>query len=174
MIANFIEENRLILFPPSKFNSENFVQPKLIWRWLYLFIAWLIISVTLGYYGELLVPVVPDQGFYREFVMSAGQIVFQTIFIGHLTKGRLIHYLGNMMTVSLIGAFLLLPVLLFAEISSWDAPWWYTGYFLIIVGVIIWIHKDRVERLDLHWSITISWVLYRILLLIIIYSIGPL
>lgn len=170
----FIEENKLLIFPPKKFDAQNFENPKLIWRGLYLFFAWLVISIVLGYYGELLIPVVPDQGFYREFIMSAGQLIFQTIMIGRLTKGRLIHYLGNMMTVSLIGALLLLPILCFAWISHWEAPWWYTAYFLIIVAAIIWIHKDRVERLNLHWSITLSWVLYRILLLIAIYSIGPL
>jgi hypothetical protein len=173
-MLHFIEENKLVIFPPKKFDAPNFTNPHLGWRWLYLFFAWFIISIVLGYYGALLVPVVPDQGFYREFIMSAGQIVFQTIVIGHLTKGRLIHYLGNMMTVSLIGALLLLPVLFFAWISHWEAPWWYTAYFLIIVGMIILIHKDRVERLNLPWSITLSWIFYRILLLIAIYSIGPL
>lgn len=78
------------------------------------------------------------------------------------------------MTVSLIGALLLMPVLLLAWWTGWDAPWWYTTYFLVIVGVIILIHKDRVERLKLHWSITLSWIAYRVLLLIIIYGIGPL
>jgi len=173
-MRHFIEENKLVVFPPKKFKIQDFTKPHLGWRWLYLFFAWLIVSIVLGYYGQLLVPIVPDQGFYREFFMSAGQILFQIIFIGHLTQGRLIHYLGNMMTVSLIGALLLIPVLLFAWISHWKAPWWYTGYFLSIVGVIILIHKDRVERLNLHWSITLSWVFYRILLLIIIYSLGPL
>lgn len=173
-MLHFIEENKLVIFPPKKFEAQNFTTTHLTWRWLYLLFAWFVISIVLGYYGELLVPVVPDQGFYREFIMSAGQIIFQTIVIGRLTKGRLIHYLGNMMTVSLIGALLLLPVLFFAWISQWEAPWWYTGYFLIIVGLIILIHKDRVKRLNLHWSITLSWILYRILLLIAIYSIGSL
>jgi hypothetical protein len=173
-MPNFIEENKLVIFPPKTFEASNFKNPHLVWRWLYLVFAWFIISIVLGYYGELLIPIVPDQGFYREFVMSAGQLIFQTIVIGHLTKGRLLHYLGNMMTVSLIGALFLLPVLFFAWISHWDAPWWYTAYFLIIVGTIILIHKDRVERLNLHWVITLSWILYRILLLIAIYSIGSL
>ena len=173
-MRQFIEENKFVIFPPKKFDAQNFSNPKLVWRWLYLFFAWLIISIVLGYYGELLIPVVPDQGFYREFIMSAGQVIFQVIVIGRLTKGRLIHYLGNMMTVSLIGALLLLPVLCFAWISHWEAPWWYTAYFLVIVGTIILIHKDRVERLNLHWSITLSWIVYRILLLIAIYSLGPL
>lgn len=173
-MTNFIEENRLVVFPPKEFDQRDFIKPNLIWRWLYLLLAWLVISVILGFYGERLIPIVPDQGFYREFFMSAGQIAFQAVCIGHLTKGRLIHYLGNMMTVSFIGAILLLPVLLLAMWSGLDAPWWYTGYFLVVVGVMILIHKDRVKRLDLHWIITLSWVTYRILLLVLIYGVGPL
>ncbi|WMX15724.1 MULTISPECIES: hypothetical protein [unclassified Aureispira] len=173
-MSRFIQENKLVIFPPAQYEADHFINPHLGWRWLYIFLAWLLISILLGYYGELLVPVVPDQGFYREFFMSAGQLIFQTVVIGHLTKNRLIHYLGNMMTVSLIGALLLMPVLLLAWWTGWDAPWWYTTYFLVIVGVIILIHKDRVERLKLHWSITLSWIAYRVLLLIIIYGIGPL
>ncbi len=172
MIQQFIAENKWVLFPPAVFDAQNFEQPKLLYRWLYIFIAWLIISVILGFYGELLVPVVPDQGFYREFFMCAGQLVFQTVCIGHLTKGRLIHYLGNMMTVSLIGSFLLLPPLFFGLLTGYENPWLYVAYFLVIVAVIIWIHKVRVERLDLHWIITVSWVIYRIILLAIIYIIG--
>ena len=170
----FIDENKLLVFPPKVFDKKNFVNMHLGWRWTYLVLAWFVISVILGYYGELLEPVVPDQGFYREFVMSAGQVVFQALVIGHLTKGRLMPYLGNMMTVSLIGALILLPMLIIALITGWKAPWFYVGYFMIVVITIILIHKDRVERLGLHWAITASWIVYRLLLLAAIYIIGEL
>lgn len=170
ILKAFIRENQEVWFPPKEFEAKYFELPNYFWRWVYIVLAWLIISIILGYYGELLVPVVPDQGFYREFYMAAGQILFQTVCIGHLTQGRLIHYLGNMMTVSLIGSFILLPILLMAWWSQWIAPWFYVGCFLVVVVIIILIHKDRVERLGLDWRITVSWVVYRILLLGIIYN----
>ena len=168
----FLEENKVVINPPKQFEEANFAELHLAWRWAYLVAAWLVISVILGYYGELLTPIVPDQGFYREFVMCAGQVVFQTLFIGHLTQGRLMHYLGNMMTVSLIGSLILLPVLLLALATGWEAPGFYTSFFMLVVVIIILIHKNRVERLGLHWLITVSWVAYRCLLLGIIYWVG--
>lgn len=170
----FVRENQEVWFPSKEFDENIFLYPNLFWRWVYIILAWLVISIILGYYGELLVPIVPDQGFYREFFMAAGQIVFQTLVIGHLTKGRLIHYLGNMMTVSLIGSFILLPILLIAWVTGWVAPWFYVGYFLVVVLIIILLHKERVKLLGLHWVITASWLVYRVLLLGIIYGLGEL
>lgn len=171
----FIKATKEVLFSPTDFDWQAYQKtPHLIWRWLYIILAWLVISILLGYYGELLIPVVPDQTFYREFVMAAIQILFQTALIGHLAKGKLVPYLGNMMSVSLIGSVLLLPVILLAYLFSWNAPWVFTGYFLVVVAIIIWIHKRRVEILELHWFITVSWVIYRLILLALIYTIGPL
>lgn len=171
----FFSITKEVLFSPTDFSQESYQNtPHLWWRWVYIILAWAIISILLGYYGELLIPVVPDQTFYREFVMAAVQILFQTAVIGHLAKGKLVPYLGNMMSVSLIGSFLLLPIILIANLYSWNAPWVFTAYFLVVVAIIIWIHKRRVEILELHWSITVSWVIYRLLLLILIYTIGPL
>jgi hypothetical protein len=171
----FLKITKESLFRPTDFDFKSYQNtPHLLWRWLYIFLAWLSISILLGYYGELLIPVVPDQTFYREFVMAAVQILFQTVIVGHLTQKRLVPYLCQMMSVSLIGSFLLLPPLLFAHLLSFNAPSLFVAYFLVIVGVIIWIHKIRVEQLGLHWIITLSWIFYRLLLLGVIYGVGPL
>lgn len=175
MAHPFLSVTKEALYKPTDFDAKQYAQtPRLFWRWCYIVLAWLAIAIILGVYGELLVPVVPDQTFYREFVMAAVQILFQAVMIGHLTKNRLVPYLCQMMSVSLIGSFLLLPPLALAYLFSWTAPWGFTAYFLVVVAIIIWIHKVRVKHLGLHWVITVSWVAYRVILLALIYGIGPL
>jgi hypothetical protein len=134
------------------------------YRIAYLVFAWLVTSAVLVPYFELGAPVVPASGFVREFMVCAGQMVFQGIIVALFNRERVIHYLGNVMTVSLLGALALTPAFL---LTPWVAsPWLYIGYFMVVVAFMFFEHKRRVRILELPDVISYTWVLYRILILL--------
>jgi hypothetical protein len=49
--------------------------------------------------------------FYRELSVCLAQIFWQTLFLKSFLKDNFWNYLGNMMTVSLLGTLLLIPAL---------------------------------------------------------------
>lgn len=79
-------------------------------------------------------------------------------------------YLGNMMTVSLFGALLLLPMLLIGSLWSGIPSWLFLTYFMAVVAVMLLEHARRMKILELGWWPSISWVLYRVIVLILIVS----
>jgi hypothetical protein len=125
----------------------------------------LVTSLILVRYSQLAAPRVPVSDFYREFLVCGGQIVFQGIIVSLVKRDRWIHYLGNVMTISLVGALALIPMLLLSGFIT--SNWFYIGYFMVIVAAMLFEHIRRVRILELPWYITASWVLYRILVLYI-------
>jgi hypothetical protein len=66
-------------------------------------------------YAHHLTPLVPIGDPLREYFICGGQVLFQGVVISLYAPAKRWEYLGNMMTISLAGALLLLPVLLLAE-----------------------------------------------------------
>ena len=164
----FISYNRKAIAPGAVFEGRNTCTPELNYpyRWAYITFAWLVTSFVLVFYSRLAVPLVPESNFLREFMVCGGQIVFQGFIVGVAKRDRWIHYLGNVMTISLGGAMLLTPMFL---LNIWiDLNWVYIGYFMIIVGLMFIEHMRRVKILELPWFISATWVLYRLLVLYII------
>jgi predicted DCC family thiol-disulfide oxidoreductase YuxK len=166
----FISYNRKVIAPGKVFEAENSCTPTFNakYRWLYIVFAWLVTSLILNSFSSLLEPSLVKSNFYREFLICGGQVVFQTITISLLRKERLLHYLGNMMTISLAGSLLLLPALVFSKLELISSPYFYTGWFLLVVALMLLEHMRRVKMLGIHWSATLSWVLYRTIILTII------
>jgi hypothetical protein len=136
------------------------------YRWAYIVFAWLVTSVILVFYSKLAVPLFPESEFAREFIVCGGQILFQGAIVLIVRKERAIHYLGNVMTISLGGALLLLPMFLVARFI--DANEFFIGYFMVIVALMFFEHLRRVKILELPWYISVTWVLYRFLVLFVI------
>jgi hypothetical protein len=164
----FISYNRKVMAPGNVFEGNNTCTPDLnyAYRWAYIVIAWLVTSFILVQYSHLAAPLVPASDFYREFFVCGGQIVVQGILVALVKRDRWIHYLGNVMTISLMGALALTPMLLMNGLLS--SNWFYIGYFMIVVACMFFEHLRRVSILELPWYISVSWVLYRILVLSII------
>lgn len=102
-----------------------------------------------------------DHNFLREFIICLGQIVWQTLFLKPYLKNKIWDYLGNMMTVSLIGTLLLVPALLINFSSVF-----YLIYFGIVVSIMLFEHLRRCKILKLNFLPTISWIIYRTIILI--------
>jgi predicted DCC family thiol-disulfide oxidoreductase YuxK len=161
----FISYNRKVIAPGKEFEADHTCTPAMNYpyRIAYVLFAWLVTSVILVRCFALGAPLVPESGFVREFLVCAGQLVFQGIIVAYFKKDRVIHYLGNVMTVSLAGALALAPVLL---LTGWiQTPWFYISYFMVVVGFMFFEHKRRVRILQLPALISYTWVLYRFIIL---------
>ncbi|PTT01439.1 DUF393 domain-containing protein [Pedobacter sp. HMWF019] len=165
----FISYNRRVIIPANEQANSFAYQPafKLGYRLSYLIFTWLITSFILSHYTGLMSGLLPAAPFYREYLVYGGQILFQSLIICTVDKDKYWNYLGNMMTISFAGALLLLPVLTLSHWMSLPAIF-YAGWFLVVAGLMFLEHIRRSRLLKIGWTLSISWVIYRMLILLII------
>lgn len=166
----FISFNRKVI-APSPHDSRQVCIPdfNLLYRILYLVLSAAITSSILLSYSALLQDIIPASNLFREYAICFGQIIFQgsLLVLIRLKKEKLFDYLGNMMTVSLIGGLLLLPALLlnhYVALPSYASLAW----FFLVVAFMFWQHRRRVISIKAPVWLTYSWVLYRGLVLLFI------
>jgi len=164
----FISYNRKVVAPGKAFEGCDACTPDMnySYRWAYIIFAWLITSLILVSYSKLAIPLFPESGFAREFIVCGGQIIFQGAIVLLVRKERAIHYLGNVMTISLGGALLLCPMFLVARFI--DSNLLFVGYFMMVVACMLAEHLRRVKILALPWYISGTWLLYRFMVLYVI------
>jgi len=124
-------------------------------------------SFILTAYAHLLIGVVPIGSVYREYLICGGQIFFQGLIVSLIAKEKKWDYLGNMMTISFAGSLLLGFVLLEAHWIG-HQPIFYTAYFMLVAGLMFLEHIRRTKLLQLGWTLTITWALYRTAILLLI------
>jgi len=164
----FISYNRRVIAPPAA-DSHGDVDPtfSLKHRIAYLLFTWTMVGFILTHYAHLLTGFVPIGNPYREYAICGGQILFQGIIVSLYAPKKRWDYLGNMMTISFAGALLLVPVILLSHvIHFW--PIVYPAFFMLVAGLMFLEHIRRTKLMKLGWLLTISWVLYRMMLLLLI------
>ncbi len=166
----FVSYNRKVVIPGRVFEAQGACTPTfhLPWRLAYLGVAWLVSAWVLTAYAARLVPLVPASSFGREFLICGGQIVFQAGLVGLLRRDRMVHYLGNLMTVSLAGSLLLLPALALGAAGLALPLFFYAAWFTVVVGLMFLEHVRRVGLLGIPAAATAGWVVYRLLVLAIV------
>lgn len=165
----FISYNRRVIIPPTKEDASFAYKPdfKLHYRIAFLLFTWFCTGFILTAYAHLLTPLVPLGNAYREYMICGGQIIFQGLMISAFSRNQVWSYLGNMMTISFGGSLLLLIPL---ALSYWVTlgPVIYTLCFMGVAGLMFLEHIRRTKLLHLGWVMTITWVTYRIILLVLI------
>jgi len=165
----FISYNRRVIIPAPASGDGYAYQPtfKLHYRIAYLLLTWFCTGYILTAYAHLLSGVVPAGNAYREYFICGGQIIFQGIIISAFAKDKLWSYLGNMMTISFAGSLLLLMPL---ALHHWITlnPIIYTMYFMVVAGLMFLEHLRRSKLLSIGYTLSITWVLYRLAILVII------
>ncbi|OOQ60808.1 DCC1-like thiol-disulfide oxidoreductase family protein [Mucilaginibacter pedocola] len=163
----FVSYNRRVIIPAA--HDVQGIQPsfRLGYRLAYLAFTWFIVGSILTAYAHHLTPLVPLGDKLREYYICGGQVLFQGIVISFYRPEKRWEYLGNMMTISLAGALLLLPVLLLAKFVVLS-PIICTLCFLGVAGLMFLEHIRRTKLMKLGWLLTITWVVYRLLLLLVI------
>jgi predicted DCC family thiol-disulfide oxidoreductase YuxK len=166
----FIAFNRRVIIPAAAGDTFQY-QPtfKLHYRIAYLVFTWAVTSLILTKYVTLLAGLLPVGNAYREYMICGGQIFFQGLIITFVASDKRWSYLGNMMTISFAGSLLLLPVWLLSGLIGAQSLF-YAGWFMLVAGLMFLEHIRRSKLLNLGWTLTITWALYRaaILLLIIL------
>ncbi|MDQ0064140.1 DCC1-like thiol-disulfide oxidoreductase family protein [Chryseobacterium lathyri] len=157
-LYSFVSYNRKQIIPSAKDDTEQACVPDFNLKYRVAYIVFVILfsaymlSIFSGKLGFNL-----NHNFTRELGICIGQIIWQTVFLRIYLKDKIWDYLGNMMTVSLIGTLLLIPALL-----TNFSPSFYIIYFGIVVLMMFLEHLRRCRLLKLNYLPTISWILFRI------------
>jgi len=165
----FISYNRRVIIPAPTIGNAYAYQPtfKVQYRIAYLLFTWFCTGFILTAYAHLLTGVVPIGNSLREYFICGGQIIFQGLIICAYARKDFWTYLGNMMTISFAGSLLLLlPIILhhWFILPAISFPL----YFMGVAGLMLLEHIRRTKLLALGWTLTITWVLYRVALLALI------
>ncbi len=157
-LYKFVSYNRKQIIPSGRDSSPKACIPdfNLKYRLFYIIFILFFSSFVLGLYNQKLFPFLSGN-FKIEFFICSMQIVWQSIFVGIYLKEKIWNYLGNMMTVSLLGTLLLIPALFFNFTETF-----YFAYFGIIVLIMFLEHLRRCAILKVGIFPTISWMLFRI------------
>jgi len=137
------------------------------YRMAYLVFACLFTTFILNGYSTLMTGIVPSGTIYRELLICGGQMIFQGIVIQFINKEKRMDYLGNMMTVSVIGALLLLPAFLLHGLFPMIPAIGFVAYFLLVAGFMLLEHIRRVKLLGLGLLLSMSWIVYRLMVLVL-------
>lgn len=161
----FISYNRKVIIPGSP-AADPTLQPafRLRYRLAYLLFTVAVVGFILTRYAKLLNGVLPTGSSYREYLIAGGQILFQGAVLIFYHPAKRWDYLGNMMTVSLAGALLLLPGVALASLTHLS-PAIAALYFLCVAGGMLLEHIRRMRLLGLGSTPTITWIVYRLLVL---------
>lgn len=163
-LYRFVSTNRKVIIPAKSLGNDCTPTLNVKYRIVYILFIAVFSSLTIYNYSASINQMMGwKSNIYRELIMCFGQIIWQAIFLGKMLKNKLWDYLGNMMTVSLMGTLLLLP-LLFFNIS----PIIHLGYFMMVVGIMLLEHLRRCKILEIGMIPTISWVSYRLVFLFLI------
>lgn len=138
------------------------------YRWAYLIIAALFTGFMVNEFTFLV-----DQkagvshSAWREYVVCFGQVVWQFIALSFIHSNKRLAYLGNMSTVSIIGGVLLIPLLLLNFFFDLSLIQLLLGFSLIVSTMLV-LHIKRCKQLGLPLLVSLSWVVFRTLVLIIV------
>jgi len=170
-LYKLISYNRKVLYPSGINNSiARMCIPSFNkrYRWTYIvLVAFLTALVVNQYTFHLFAKLNWQHSIYTELLVCFGQVVWQGTVASLLIKSKRLDYLGNMSTVSLIGALLLLPLLAFAHFCNLSI-WILLGYFTLVIGTMFFEHLRRCHLLKLTTWMTASWVIFRFTALILI------
>lgn len=165
----FISYNRRVIIPAGKSSDAYAWQPgfKLRYRIAWLLFTWLCTGYILTGYVRLLSNYISQGDPWREYFICGGQILFQGAVISTFARKKLWDYLGNMMTISFAGSLLLAAGMQLNHVFKLP-PVFLLLYFGLVAGIMLLEHARRCKLMGLGWAMTVSWVGYRVLLLIII------
>jgi len=166
---SFVSYNRKVIIPGiAKEENKLECTPDFNYKYRFIFIGFALTITSLVLFGySNLIPILPKSNIIREIILAFGQIVFQSLFLLKFDKKTIINYTGNLMTVSLMGSLILVPVLILNQFINLPEMF-VLGWFGITVLIMCAEHFRRVKVLKLPFYLSYTWILYRILALLFI------
>ncbi len=171
-LYSFVSYNRKVIIPGKRFEKDDQCSPSFSWKYriAYLIFAMVLTTVVLAQFSVLLPAELIHSGIWTESLVSLGQLVVMGAISGVFSSDKTIYYLGNLMTVSLMGSLMLVPVILVAKLIQ-IPELILIGYFMMVVTCMFLEHKRRLEILGMSTILySISWVIYRLIALMILLS----
>lgn len=166
---SFVSYNRKVIIP-GNVKEENKLQciPDFNYKYRFLYIGFALTLTSFVLFGySNLIPNLPKGTITREIILAFGQILFQSLFLLNFDKKTILNYAGNIMTVSLMGSLILIPMLLLNQFVNLPEIL-VLGWFGITVFIMFSEHVRRIKVLKLPFYLSYTWILYRILALFLI------
>ena len=156
----FISYNRKVIAPPRVFEKRGSCTPAYHpgYRTAYIIFAWLVASIILASFRVTLDPFVIKGSYYQVFILYAGLVVFQMVIVRVMNPAKVLHYIGNMMTVSVIGSLLLLPMMIMNGLTT-ISPALSLIWFGLVVTFMFFLHWQRAGMLGIP-LMSFTWMAY--------------
>lgn len=168
-LYKFISFNRKVIIPN---NQKATLELQCIpdfnfkYRTFYIVFATIITALILYKYASILT-ILPKSSMIREILLATGQIGFQLAFLTRYDAKTKLNYIGNLLTVSLMGALILFPIIILNALLI-VPQLVILAWFGCTVLLMVFEHFRRVKILALPHYLTATWILYRIIALFII------
>ena len=168
-LYSFISYNRKVIIPNKKENGKALqCVPSFNYKYRILYIVFATFMTALTLYNfSVLLPDLPNGNFSRELILAFWQIVFQGLFLLKFDSKTILNYTGNLMTVSLFGSLILTLILILNQFINIPEII-VLGWFGMTVLIMFIEHFRRIKLLELPNYLCYTWVIYRLIALIII------
>jgi hypothetical protein len=166
----FVSYNRKVIAPAAIDPNARQCTPdaSASLNWLYILCAALFTGFVLNLYAfEITSAMGLSYSSAREYIICFGQIFWQAGFAAIVGPKKVLSYLGNMSTVSVIGALLLIPALLIYNVLNLSIAYLIIA-FLIVVTIMLSEHIRRCRLLGLPISLSLSWIGYRLMVVFVL------
>ncbi len=164
ILYKFISYNRKVIAPYACQTSSRSCNPdfNLSYRWAYIIFVALATALIVNNFTSFLFPHFGwPHNLTTEMIICFGQVTWQSIAAYFITNRNKVTYLGNMSTVSMLGALLLLPVILLMNVVDLSVYIKLVMFFSVI-GFMFFEHIRRCHLLGISSWMTVSWVAYRV------------
>jgi len=167
-LYSFISYNRKVIIPNKNTDSAISCVPDFSYKYRFLYIAFSIaVTATMLYSFSGLITLIPNANFNRELLLATLQLLFQGMFLSRQNRQAVINYFGNLMTVSLMGSLLLIPIILLNKLIIMPEIIILVWFGLTVV-IMFAEHFRRIRLLELPSYLCLTWVLYRLIALILL------
>ncbi len=164
-VYKFISFNRKVIAPAVKSSCTPSFNVK--HRVLYILLGLLFTAFMLFQFTNK-AWFTPPTTFIQEIAIAFGQLSFQLLFLFKKDYKTILTYYGNITTVSVMGSIFLSILLGINQIINIED--YFLPLFFLIVSIMFLEHFRRVKIMKFSLMLCLGWVLYRILILILLFN----
>ena len=142
-LYSFISYNRKVIFPTASQHQVNACVPafNLKYRLLYILFILLFSVYILGLYTSKIQEL--DSGLRPALFLVTMLLIWQSVFLGIYLKEKYWEYVGNLMTVLLLGSLALIPALIFNSNNS-NSLYYFT--LVLVLMVLEHVRRSRILK----------------------------
>lgn len=161
---SFISFNRKVIVPGSGDGKACVPTFQLKYRMLYLVFGLLFTAFTYSAFSRLMPLSELPFHWIGWLGIVVGQLVVPLLLMWNKPLERVMEYLGNLVTIMIIGALLMLPATGLAVVVAVPAMA-FIPYLVLVIGIVAKEHSRRVQLLELDRWLLIGWSIYWVIAL---------